>query len=303
MPDKCKLQINVYDGKRELFSAPQKISVTIIDSYNQQHVSGSYGGNSLIFELPFYNNLRDHYAVTISAKGYKQTGFVPVFTHLDGVTSVDLMLVPKTPEFRFVDASWLEVSKRYPFVGGDVPNAEAERRYEDMMESDGGKIIACMLNLFAAMDQILLGHGTPTTYIKQIAWNRPPQQDRFFAYCDPKLVNLTRQAAKAGFFAEEENCAVFHPGSTHSWKQIKFGEANVQLTFHENDKATVDGLGCIIVEPDIDYYKDLTAHTIFEVIPNTVTRGLTDPVEVYVLRWQAGIQAGIPEFKPLYVIE
>jgi len=59
----------------------------------------------------------------------------------------------------------------------------------------------------------------------------------------------------------------------------------------------------ILVEPDIDYYKDPLAHTILELIPNGFTGGLTDPRQVYVLRWIAGQTAGLPEFDPLYTIE
>ena len=47
----------------------------------------------------------------------------------------------------------------------------------------------------------------------------------------------------------------------------------MQLTFHENDKQTIDGTKCIVVEPDIDYEKDIGAHTLLEVIPNTITKG------------------------------
>ena len=109
-------------------------------------------------------------------------------------------------------------------------------------------------------------------------------------------------AATAGTFAVERNPGLFHPGSTSSWKQIEFGEANVQLTFHENDRLTIDGVECVMVEPDIDYYKDLGAHAIFEVIPNGLTHSLTEPAEVYVLRWIAGQTAGVPSFEPLYTI-
>jgi hypothetical protein len=43
-------------------------------------------------------------------------------------------------------------------------------------------------------------------------------------------------------------------------------------------------------------------HTLLEVIPNAITHGLTDPKEVYVLRWIAGRHAGVPEFTPPYTI-
>ncbi len=48
------------------------------------------------------------------------------------------------------------------------------------------------------------------------------------------------------------------------------------------------GVQCIKVESDIDYFKELGAHTLLEVIPNAITHGLTDPKKVYVLRWIVG---------------
>jgi hypothetical protein len=154
------------------------------------------------------------------------------------------------------------------------------------------------------MSQISLAQGTPLDYFKELRWDAPysPAQDRFFAWCDPKLIDQVRIAAKAHLFAVENNPGLFHPGSTSSWKQIQFGEANVQLTFHENDKKTIDGVECVMVEPDIDYFKDLGAHAIFEVVPNGLTHSLTDPIQVYVLRWIAGRAAGVPEFAPMYTV-
>ena len=83
---------------------------------------------------------------------------------------------------------------------------------------------------------------------------------------------------------------------------MQFGEANVQLTFHEGRTRTVDGVDCVVVEPDIDYYKDLAAHALLEVLANGLTGSITDPRQVYVLRWIAGQRAGVPEFDPLYTI-
>ena len=64
----------------------------------------------------------------------------------------------------------------------------------------------------------------------------------------------------------------------------------------------VDGVNCIKVEPDIDYFKDAGAHTLLEVLPNSIGGGLSNPRQVYVLRWIAGRHAGVPEFDPPYVI-
>ena len=61
-----------------------------------------------------------------------------------------------------------------------------------------------------------------------------------------------------------------------------------------NDTKLIDGVNCIMMEPDIDYYKDLAAHTLLEVISNGLSGNLTDPRQVYVLRWIAGRHAGVP---------
>ena len=81
---------------------------------------------------------------------------------------------------------------------------------------------------------------------------------------------------------------------------------NVQLTFHQGNAKTLPGhdgtpVNCVVIEPDIDYYKDLLAHFFLEVIPTKFTKGLTDPRAVYVLRWMATKQAG-SNFNPLYTI-
>ena len=128
------------------------------------------------------------------------------------------------------------------------------------------------------------------------------KQDRFFAWADAKIVDQTRLAAQHGEFVPEPGFAIFHKGATSSYKQVQFGEANVQLTFHEDDKRNIGGVDCIIVEPDIDYFKDLGAHALLEVIPNGLTGAVSDPRQVYVLRWIAGRHAGIPAFDPLYTI-
>ena len=53
-----------------------------------------------------------------------------------------------------------------------------------------------------------------------------------------------------------------------------------------------------MVEADIDYYRDPLAHTLLEVAINKLTHGLTDPRQVYVLRWMAGRHGGVPNFEP-----
>jgi hypothetical protein len=211
------------------------------------------------------------------------------------------MLIPKDGRPNFADATWDWVKANLSFLTKGVNDADGKARYEDLLERKPLSL-AALLNITTAMREIHLPERGPRDYLRQLKWDDSLAQDRFFAYCDPKLMDQVRIAAEQHQFAPETNSAFFHPGATASWKQIQFGEANVQLTFHESDKQVIDGLTCILVEPDIDYYKDLGAHALLEVIPNALSGGLTNPEAVYVLRWIAGRHAGVAEFNPPHTL-
>lgn len=298
-----KLQLRIFDGTRQLFFAPAKFLVTITDGNRTQHIRDYYEVNEITFDLPFFDNFGDNYTVVVWAEGCKQAGFVPVTLSDQYLKTLDIMLIPNDPGFSFVNARWDAANARYPFLGSDVDNAAGAARYGNFLDQSENSL-ACLLNLGEAMSQIPLSQGTPLDYVKQLRWDAPyaPAQDRFFAWSDVRLIDQVKIATAAKEFAVENNPGLFHPGATSSWKQIQFGEANVQLTFHENEKLVIGGVDCVMVEPDIDYYQDLGAHAILEVIPNALTHSLTDPTEVYVLRWIAGRTAGVPEFAPLYTI-
>jgi hypothetical protein len=298
------LRLRIFDGTRQLFSKQASFLISIVDGQQEQQIREFYTTNDMTFEgLPFYDNLFDNYTVLVSADGYQQAGYVPVKLSNQYEKTLDIMLIANDPGFSFVNARWPEALAAYPFLGGDVSDAAGAARYDDLLDKTE-KSLACLLNLGEAMSQIALSQGTPLDYIKEVRWDAPyaPAQDRFFGWCDVRLIDQVKVAAAAGKFAVENAPGLFHPGATSSWKQIQFGEANVQLTFHENDTKMIDGVSCVMLEPDIDYYRDPAAHVILEVVPNALTHSLTEPAQVYVLRWIAGQTAGIPEFAPLYTI-
>jgi hypothetical protein len=304
MADTSVLRLRIFDGTRQLFSKEASFLVSIVDGQQEQQIREYYTTNDMTFEgLPFYDNLFDNYTVLVSADGYQQAGYVPVKLSNQYEKTLDIMLIANDPGFSFVNARWPEALAAYPFLGGDVSDAAGAARYDDLLDKTE-KSLACLLNLGEAMSQIALSQGTPLDYIKEVRWDAPyaPAQDRFFGWCDVRLIDQVKVAAAAGKFAVENAPGLFHPGATSSWKQVQFGEANVQLTFHENDKKMIDGVSCVMIEPDIDYYRDPAAHVILEVVPNALTHSLTEPAQVYVLRWIAGQTAGIPEFAPLYTI-
>ena len=298
-----KLRLRIFDGTRQPFAAPAKFLIRIVDGNQKLQLWDYYPQNDITFDLPFFDNFGDNYSVLVSADGYQQAGFVPVKLSNSYLRTQDLMLISPDPSFNFANGQWVTAKAAYPFLASGVDEVAGAERYGNLMEQQP-KSLACLLNLGEAMGQIALSQGTPLDYIKQLRWDASyaPAQDRFFAWCDVALIDQVKVAAAAGKFAVEVDPGLLHPGATSSWKQIQFGEANVQLTFHEGDKQTIDGVNCVMIEPDIDYYRDPAAHVLLEVIPNALTHTLTDPAEVYVLRWIAGQTAGIPQFDPLYTI-
>ncbi len=178
----------------------------------------------------------------------------------------------------------------------------AEDAYGQLLE-DRPDRLACLLNITTAMQQISLPQKAPLDYFK--TFDVPAfAPDRIFGYADATLVQQVRQAARQGQFATEPAIYLgLHGDATSSFKQIQFGEANVQLTFHEKNRRTIDDVDCVYVEPDIDYYKDPGAHSVLEVIPNKLTGNVSNPRLIYVVRWMAGRRSGVPEFDPLYTIE
>jgi hypothetical protein len=301
-PTTSTLLINVFDGTRQPFPDGVDILYRIMDGNQKQLPPIERKNPSLRAEgLTFFDNFGDNYTVNVSSDGFQDAGFTPVKLSPKIANRIDLMLIPKNPGLNFAAAPWDTIKTALPFLASGVSDADGRTRYETLME-DKPKSLAALLNITTAMGQIFLPQGTPLDYLKQIKWGDSLAQDRFFAFCDAKMVDQVRQAAAQGEFAAEMNPGILHPGATASWKQIQFGEANVQLTFHEGETATIDGVACVVVEPDIDYFKDLGAHALLEVIPNAITGGLTNPEMVYVLRWMAGRHAGVPEFDPPYTI-
>jgi hypothetical protein len=305
-PSTSTLQIHICGGNRQSMPADLPVFVTITDGNQKRLVWGDHKASELRFSLPFYDNFGDNYAVVVSADGHEQAGFHPVKLSPRAPQTLDLMLLRKDADYNFAAARWKALQISQPRLiqllsAGAADAAAARRRYMDLLENRK-PVLACFFNIVTAMAQVYLPSGTPLDYFKELVWGNEMSQDRFFAYCDPRLVAQVRTAADQKQFAPEPGTAAFHPGATCSFKQVRFGEANIQLTFHEDDQRTIGGVACIKVEPDIDYYQDPGAHAILEVIPNSISKRPTDPRHVYILRWIAGRRAGLAEFDPPYTI-
>jgi len=299
--------VNLFDGTRRALAAGTQVLVRVLDGNQNELVGDFYKQPSILVRgLPFYGNFGDNYTVVVSADGYIQAGFTPLKISPNSVQHIDLMLLPENGTFNFRDALWPTLKQIHPqfatlLAHGGADDSAIEDRYNQLMENKFGSL-ASFFNLATAMAAINLPVGTPLDYIKEVIWDDSFAQDRFFGYADRRLIDQIKIATQQGEFAPEIDPWIFHHGATSSWKQIQFGEANVQLTFHEGDTRQLDGVDCVEIEPDIDYYKDVGAHFLLEVLVNAVSNTLTDPKQVYVLRWNAGRHAGVADFDPPYTI-
>jgi hypothetical protein len=305
-PTVANLMVNIFDGKRQLYSGSEKILITIIDGNQHFWRREFFEKPSLYFQdLPIFNNFGDNYTVIACAKGYKQAGFTPVKMAMGTMQHIDLMLIPDNGSFNFNDATWQALKTKYePFYHllhlGIEDEQAAKDRYDNLREKNP-EIIASFLNIVTAMSQAHLPEKTPLDYFRALIWDEM-KPDRFFAWADKRLIAQVERAAVQGEWAPEVGSGFFHPGATKSFKQVQFGEANVQLTFHESDEPPAGLSDCVKVEPDIDYYRDIGAHSLLEVLPNTITGHKSNPQAIYVLRWIAGRHANVPEFNPPYII-
>jgi hypothetical protein len=284
----ARATIVLYDGAEQPVAEEMDVLLEIRNN-NGVNQTNWVKGPVIQLNLQFHNGPGDNYTVSVWVKGYRGTGdFVKADPKIHPILKFMLIPVPTKITFR----PWADLEAKYPkaaeFLRLGLPNdAAAQQRYTNLQTNKPASL-ACFMNLINAMNGIEIGGGkTPLDYLKEINWDDTFAQDRFFGYIDPAMIPAVIAAAEAGAFAEEKDPGAFHSGATLSYKQIEYDYSNVQLTFHQNaaDLKVIDGLECIMFEPDMDLYKDLLNHGLLEVLPNLLTHGLTDPVDILSLRW------------------
>jgi hypothetical protein len=311
MPENPKIELTLFDSMRQPIRPGFETLVRIINGNHKEVHSRFHQGQPPLFEVEFFNNFSDDYTVIVSAKKHHDAGFFPVKVAQGEAHHLDLMLLPKKSRYDFTRAAWDKLKRANPaliaILASGLPSEVAARGlYDKLLDGPDRQqdILATIHNVTTALKAIRLPVGQPLNYFKQLIWDQhPPRRDRFFAYAEQKLVAQIRQARLQGNW--ESSPAFPHPGATSSFKQVQFGEANVQLSFHEKpqDLRVIDGVTCVKVEADLDYFKDKAAHLLLEVIPNAITGNQTDPKIAYLLRWMAGKHSNVTEFDPPYTIE
>lgn len=292
--------LSIFDGDGQPFTGP--LLVRVHNAQGQTSPPEDRTGPTVPIKVQFHDGPGDFYAVSASAPGYKDTGCF-FSANPKVLAEPQVLMLRVNPKATF--PAWAAFKAAHPdtaaFLALGADDASARNHYETLGKTAPDSL-ASLLNLIQAMREIDLDGKNPLDFFKEIRWDYKLAQDRFFAYVDPAIIPVLRAAAQKGKFAEEKNCAQFHPGSTCSWKQIAFPVSNVQLTFHENDTKEIGGILCVTIGPDIDLYKDLLAHGFEEVFPNLLTGTLTNPFAVYSMRWATAHDDAGPAFDPGYTL-
>lgn len=332
MPDTANIILHAYNGARQLI--PNNVTWSAQTRDGRSPSDGqktlqfpNLRGASQVLSVPFFDNFGDMYTVIASVAGCNDSAWYPVHVNDAKPTDLSLMFLPKDGAPHFANATWDKLSQARPGVASIIQRGcgdaqGAADKYAEVMEKRPAPL-ACFLNIVTALSDMVLPSGkSPLDYYWNVAWPQGDpssadwvtqldnvlKQDRFFCYVDQAIIADVRSAVGQGFSQEPDPQAWGHTGATESYKQTQFDMANVQLTFHGRDTATFADqnnnlVSCVKIEPDIDYYKDVAAHALLEVIPNFVTKGLTDPRVVYAMRWMTAKREGLPDFDPLYTVE
>jgi hypothetical protein len=296
------IQVNLVDGARRPLGGVD-VLFTVRDG-NQTTIARNFQrSSSVLFRgLRVSNNFADNFTILVSAKGYDMAGYTPVRISAGSTQTVNLMLMRQGASYQFHSAQWSTLRQSRPALyrllasGGGDEGARA--RYGDLIEREPAAM-AALFNNTTAMSQMRLGAaGTVLDYVKQMNWNKPPTASQFFAFASAQLLEQLRAAAARGEFSLEAGAATFHPGVTAGYKQIQFGEANVAIYFYQNERRVVDGVECVQISVEMDYFRDLADHVLVE-----MARSGLDPKSAYRLRWMAAARGGVPEFNPPYTIE
>ena len=308
----ASLMLSVVDGTRQPIPNDREFLVRVFDGRQAKVHQGSHQGPHVFFRLPFTDGPANGHGITVSAKGFSDAGFFPVRLDPARLAAVSVMLLPRRGGFSFGPALWSTLGDtRKELIkllsSGAESEAAGRDRYEMLIEQRTLSAV-CLWNILTASRQLLLPGGSVADHIRQLFWDTSMAQDRVFAFADGRLVGLVAEAATHGIFEQQNGSLAkrFHRGATSSFKQTQFNEANLQITFHEGTTMKIDGVDCVKVELDLDYFKDLASHGVLEVLPNAIQKavkgelhGRTNPRDIYKMRWMAAKNSiGVPDFDP-----
>jgi hypothetical protein len=239
------------------------------------------------------------FQVVIKYRGFKKSSSRWFSLERGKTEQIDMMLMPKSVQADLTTSSWSELKEEYPLfsnllLAGAHSEPEAAAQYASLSKNKPAAV-AAFFNITTALSEFRNQDGNCLLkQYKRIIWEQRLRPDRFFAYADIKLIEIARKEKMAGRFHSVTMPWLLHPGGTLSYRQTTQSRANFQLTFHMRKRKIIDGIECVMVETDIDYYPNPFEHFFSEVLVNRLFWRLTDPAKVFYLRGIEAQHAGNP---------
>src|SRR5712692_10263572 len=98
--NEATMVVTLYDGTREQIEGKDFL-IRIFDGFQNQLFDNFKPAPTMVFRLPYRDNLQDNCTVLASGKGYVDAGLTPVKLSLKVVASVDLMFLEDESDFKF----------------------------------------------------------------------------------------------------------------------------------------------------------------------------------------------------------
>jgi len=323
------VQIDLSDGAR-LPLTGAKPFLTLRDGRPENFFRGFVKHSSVVFgEVPVFSNSNDDYIIMAAADGHKDAGIFPMHVETGGTHKVSLMMVRKDAEIEFGGLTLPQLSTGDPelftFLGGNT--AGGASRFGEMLAAQP-EAMTCLFNIAAATRRIPISLDQPDrslqSFLKEIDLKLVDKlgattfsgvrRDRIYAWADPGLLNVIEAHAdgqgQALFTTADASLHGVAGEDKISFKEIRFDVANLQYTFFKDRTKQVNGQNLMLMDIDMDLFKDQGAHFFLEVIPNHAgklfqgDKATTDPRKIYALRWMAGQNArNTEDFTPPYTLE
>ena len=296
-PLSAQITIMICDGDGHPM-ANQHVEVTIENNKTGEHTRSLYQGQPLQIGLPDQGEHKHSYTISAHAPGYQATSNKHVHIQPGTSPTVYLMLVPHHAGLDMDQAHWENLAAEDPqllsmlLCNGQGPQ-DCSGAYEKLLKLHPQNL-AALINISVALQQIQIGGRSAFSYYQAIGLDQGLLRDRFFAYVDKSLL-LQLKANTADKHRHTP------PGDTPftslhlSWI--------LQLTFNEKNTLLFNGIECVRVDTDIDYYRRFN-HGLREVIPNLLLHRRSSPLRVFQLRWRATKKqqlsgSPMPDFAPM----
>lgn len=223
------------------------------------------GSNIVLINLDLHFDAGQVYAISVESKGHRTAWQLikrRTFLREEGGTTIEvpgttmrLMLVPNNPSSSDLDDGYDQLRSAGSPTVADVTGLN---KPDFLKLTDPAKM--ALLNIDAKLRATRINGISVLTFVQGLVKVRV---DRLFLFVSPELRQLVADSADfasaPGHDEPPDDTPVPLPGHPRSWKHVRFGAGNVQLSFSDNTLALPQDTNKQVfsVDADIDLERGL----------------------------------------------